>query len=64
MVSFARNEAAMIPIAEYKLLKSLDDMKERKEIFPTVQARKNIPSEYYISYEDALKQAGYSGIGV
>ena len=51
-------QAVMIPIDEYERLKSLDDMREQKEIYETVQARKNTPAEDYVSYEDALKQAG------
>ena len=51
-------QAVMIPIDEYERLKALDDMSERKEIYETVQARKNTPAKDYVSYEDALKQAG------
>ena len=51
-------QAVMIPIDEYERLKSLDDIREYKEIYETVQARKNTPAEDYVSYEDALKQAG------
>ncbi len=47
----------MIPIDEYERLKSLDDLQERKEIYETLQTRKNTPIEDYVSYEDALKQA-------
>ena len=51
-------QAVMIPIDEYERLKALAEIAERKEIFETVQARKNTPAEDYVSYEDALKQAG------
>ena len=47
-------QAVMIPIDEYERLKALDDMHEQKEIYETIQARKNTPEEDYISYEDAL----------
>ena len=52
-------QAVMIPIDEYERLKALDDLKEHEEIYETIQARKNTPTEDYISYEDALKQAGF-----
>ena len=52
-------QAVMIPIDEYERLKSLDDLQERKEIYETLQTRKNTPIEDYVSYEDALKQAGF-----
>ena len=51
-------QAVMIPIDEYERLKALAEIAEQKEIFETVQARKNTPTEDYVSYEDALKQAG------
>ena len=51
-------QAVMIPIDEYERLKALAEIAEQKEIFETVQARKNTPAEDYVSYEDALKQAG------
>ena len=51
-------QAVMIPIDEYERLKTLAEIAEQKEIFETVQARKNTPAEDYVSYEDALKQAG------
>ena len=34
-------QAVIIPIDEYERLKSLDEENERKEIFHTIQARKN-----------------------
>ena len=51
-------QAVMIPIDEYERLKALAEIAEQKEIFETVPARKNTPTEDYVSYEDALKQAG------
>ena len=51
-------QAVMIPIDEYERLKVLAEIAEQKEIFETVQARKNTPAEDYVSYKDALKQAG------
>ena len=51
-------QAVMIPIDEYERLKALAEIAEQKEIYETVQARKNTPAEDYVSYEDALKQAG------
>ena len=50
--------AVMIPIDEYERLKSLDEENERKEIFQTVQARKNTSQSEYVSSDDAMKTAG------
>ena len=51
-------KAVLIPIEEYERLKSLEESAEQKLIFETVQSRKNTPQSEYISYEDAMKQAG------
>ena len=48
----------MIPIDEYERLKSLDEENERKEIFHTIQARKNTSQSEYVSFDDAMKTAG------
>ena len=51
-------QAVMIPIDEYERLKSLDEENERKEIFQTIQARKNTSQSEYVSFDDAMKTAG------
>ncbi|WP_295800990.1 hypothetical protein [uncultured Treponema sp.] len=51
-------QAVLIPIDEYERLKTLDEMNEQKEIFQTVQARKNTPQSEYVSFNDAMKTAG------
>lgn len=51
-------QAVMIPIDEYERLKSLDEENERKEIFHTIQARKNTSQLEYVSFDDAMKTAG------
>lgn len=51
-------QAVMIPIDEYERLKTLSDMAEQKEIYETIQERKNTPDSEYVSYDDAMKKAG------
>ena len=51
-------QAVMIPIDEYERLKSLEEAAEQKEIFQTIQERKNTPGSEYVSYDDAMKMAG------
>ncbi len=51
-------QAVMIPIDEYERLKSLEEAAEQKEIFETIQERKNTPVSEYVSYDDAMKMAG------
>lgn len=51
-------QAVLIPIDEYERLKTLGEMNEQKEIFQTVQARKNTPQSEYVSFNDAMKTAG------
>lgn len=50
-------QAVMIPIDEYERLKSLEEAAEQKEIFQTIQERKNTPGSEYVSYDDAMKMA-------
>lgn len=50
-------QAVMIPIDEYERLKSLEEATEQKEIFQTIQERKNTPGSEYVSYDDAMKMA-------
>ena len=50
-------QAVMIPIDEYERLKSLEEAAEQKEIFQTIQERKNTPDSEYVSYDDAMKMA-------
>lgn len=52
-------QAVLIPIDEYEYLKSLEESIEAKSIYETVQQRKNTPIEDYVSYDEALKQAGF-----
>ena len=52
-------QAVMIPIDEYERLASLAEQAEQKAIFETVQERKNTPVSEYISYDDAMKMAGF-----
>ncbi len=52
-------QAVLIPIDEYEKLKSIEELAEYKEIYKTIQTRKNTPQEEYVSYEDAMKQAGF-----
>lgn len=51
-------QAVMIPIDEYERLKSLEEAAEQKEIFQTIQERKNTLGSEYVSYDDAMKIAG------
>ncbi len=51
-------QAVLIPIDEYERLKTLSEMAEQKEIYETIQARKNTPNSEYVSYDDAMKTAG------
>lgn len=51
-------QAVLIPIEEYEKLKSYEEQLEQKEIYETIQSRKSTPQSEYISYDDALKQAG------
>ena len=52
-------QAVLIPIDEYEKLKSIEELAEYKEIYKTIQTRKNTPQEEYVSYEDSMKQAGF-----
>lgn len=49
-------KAVIIPIDEYERLKSLDEENEQKQIYETVQERKNIPITEFVSCDDALKK--------
>ena len=52
-------QAVMIPIEEYEKLKSIEEIAERKEIFDTVQSRSQTPESEYVSYDEAMRQAGF-----
>lgn len=52
-------QAVMIPVEEYEKLKSIEEIAERKEIFDTVQSRSQTPESEYVSYDEAMKQAGF-----
>ena len=51
-------QAVFIPIDEYERLKAIEELAEQKEIFETIETRKATPQEGYISFENAMKQAG------
>lgn len=51
-------QAVMIPIDEYERLATLAEKAEQKAIFETVQERKNTPVSEYVSYDEAMKEAG------
>lgn len=51
-------QAVMIPIDEYERLKSLEQSLEQKSIYKTIQIRKDTPVSEYVSYDEAMKQAG------
>ena len=51
-------QAVMIPIDEYERLKSLEQSLEQKSIYETIQTRKDTPASEYVSYDEAMKQAG------
>ena len=51
-------QAVMIPIDEYERLKSLEQSLEQKSIYETIQIRKDTPASEYVSYDEAMKQAG------
>lgn len=52
-------QAVMIPVEEYEKLKSIEEIAERKEIFDTVQSRSQTPESEYVSYDEAMRQAGF-----
>ncbi len=47
-----------IPMNEYERLKALAEIAEQKEIFETVQERKNTSSSEFVSFDEAKKIAG------
>lgn len=51
-------QAVFIPIEEYERLKAIEELAEQKEIFEIVKSRESTPEASYISFEDAMKQAG------
>ena len=51
-------QAVFITIDEYERLKSIEEYAEQKEIFSLIEARKNTPENEYVSFEDAMNQAG------
>lgn len=51
-------QAVFIPIEEYERLKAIEELAEQKEIFATIESRKSTSQNEYISFEDAMKQAG------
>ena len=51
-------QAVFITIDEYERLKAIEEYAEQKEIFSLIVARKNTPENEYISFEDAMNQAG------
>jgi len=56
-----RLEAVVISTDEYERLKSYEDLieeLEHKEIYQTIQSRKNTDKSQYISLEDSAKEFG------
>lgn len=51
-------QAVFITIDEYERLKAIEEYAEQKEIFSLIEARKNTPENEYVSFEDAMNQAG------
>ena len=51
-------QAVFITIDEYERLKAIEEYAEQKEIFSLIKARKNTPENEYVSFEDAMNQAG------
>ena len=51
-------QAVFITIDEYERLKAIEEYAEQKEIFSLIEARKKTPENEYISFEDAMNQAG------
>ncbi len=51
-------QAVFIPIDEYERLKAIEELAEQKEIFSLIEGRKNTPENEYVSFEDAMNQAG------
>lgn len=51
-------QAVFIPIEEYERLKAIEELAEQREIFTKIEERKSTPESEFISFEDAMKQAG------
>jgi PHD/YefM family antitoxin component YafN of YafNO toxin-antitoxin module len=51
-------QAVFITIDEYERLKAIEEYAEQKEIFSLIESRKNTPENEYVSFEDAMNQAG------
>ena len=51
-------QAVFIPIEEYERLKAIEELAEQQEIFTKIEERKTTPESEFISFEDAMKQAG------
>ena len=51
-------QAVFITIDEYERLKAIEEYAEQKEISSLIEARKNTPENEYVSFEDAMNQAG------
>ena len=51
-------QAVFITIDEYERLKAIEEYAEQKEIFSLIEARKNTLENEYVSFEDAMNQAG------
>ncbi len=49
-------QAVLIPIEEYEKLKSCEEQLEQKEIYETIQSRKNTPQTEYVSYEGTVQR--------
>ena len=51
-------QAVFIPIEEYERLKAIEELAEQREIYTKIEERKSTPESEFISFEDAMKQAG------
>ena len=51
-------QAVFIPIEEYERLKAIEELAEQREIYAKIEERKATPESEFISFEDAMKQAG------
>ena len=45
-------------IEEYERLKAIEELAEQREIYTKIEERKSTPESEFISFEDAMKQAG------
>ena len=51
-------EAVIVPVDEYEKMKELYEYAERLSILEIIGERRNTPKSEYMSFDDALKEAG------